>query len=715
MEKKYKYIIVFWLVFAFTFIIEYYYIHNYSTLQKVKTYAQTTGNLFTEIDQKINNLTSTGQLNYLLWSQGHMADELRIVKAVHPLIQDVLIFNDEFHLLDATSDRFSISSITSLLEKTVHEKSIKSSVLQEGYFHVYPAIDGESKVTKGYIVIALNAPSFINQGSIFVMNVTKGNLFWNNGNFLNEGDDKVLREKLRATEMDEMGYRSLDLSRKYEVFWSYYLPGNIYFGFIRYAKPFYEFIYFYILVSCVLITFTVILNGNLKRTGKYEVYEKIIENNIQTLSEMKKNLEFLIEGHKTESIIEVEAISSTIDQALQMEEVIPAFYHKPEKSRGEEIISDFILLDPLETRWYKPIKRRPKIQNIEKASRLSRAAFTPELLNLMEQISKKDQVEASETKIQSHFPRVKDDEKQGKDQTVYDKKSFSDYKSIEKDPFAIALERLYTSDDAGEELDIVLENLKVKGDADGLAIMFFDRNIGCYTIEASAGLDAVWARNFYLLTYDSVLPCLPDKINNIIISDELLQNSFFRKRIPGEYLNRVGAIKLTTLQVKDIPVRAVHFYWRDSLFCQENMDSMESALRRIDTDEYARWFTHVLPIFNKIFIQKEKEKINPDKSYRDIYNTLKSFTVLSDKKIDIVHVILSTVFDADFREKLQKQCKENFKNYERYIVNNPNHLIFLLDETGVEFIEKIILELDDKAQFSVLKYPDFGKNLFAYL
>jgi hypothetical protein len=724
MSGKRKYIIITWAIVLLTFFIEYSYLYNYLTLQKVKQYAQTTGKLFDEINQKINDLAGSGQLNYLLWSQGHMSDELRLVKAVHPLIQDVLIYSDEFHLLDATSDRFSASEMTRLLEKAENSKYGTSAVLKEGYLHIYPAMDEAGKTIKGYIVVALTAPPYLKQsihqsidhGSMFLMNITKGNLFSNNSGYLNESDFTSIREKLKVTEMDETGSLDLDLAGKREIFWSYYLPANIYFGYVRDAKPFYEFIYFYVLLAGAFINLVLVFSGNVKKSKKREIYEKIIQNNMQTLAEMKKGLEFIIQDDKKDMILEVEAsITSSIEQAMSTDETVPVFYHRPDRGKGEETISDFILLDPLDSKWYKPIKRKTISRDIEKASRLSRAAFTPELLNLMEQISKKDHLDVPEKEIIESMPFEK--QKTVHDQEVKpgEKEISGVFRSIEKDLFAEALERLYSVDEPGEELDIVLENLRIKGKADGLAIMFFDRNIGCYTIETSAGLDIAWARNFYLLRVDSVLACPVDQSNDIVVSDDLLQNTFFRKRIPHEYLNRIGAIKLMSIQNEKFPIRAALFFWRDGSLFDENTNSIENALAQIDNGGYSRLFSEILPALNKMYINRDQKNIHPDEAYRDIYNVLKSFTVLSDKKIAIVHAVLSTGFNAGFREKLLEQCKSIFKNYERYIVNNPTHLIFLLNETSPELVEKIILELDSNAELKVLKYPELGKNLFAYL
>ena len=89
--------------------------------------------------------------------------------------------------------------------------------------------------------------------------------------------------------------------------------------------------------------------------------------------------------------------------------------------------------------------------------------------------------------------------------------------------------------------------------------------------------------------------------------------------------------------------------------------------------------------------------------------------MLSDQKLNILHVILPEPISEEFRQNLLEKFKSIFQNYERYIINNPNHLIVLLNETNPEVVEKIILEMENRAQIKNLKYPDLGKNLFAYL
>lgn len=708
MNKKIRIIIFSWILAALTFLVEQYYLHDYINLNQMKLYAEKTGSLLGEVDQKIGGLVSTGQLNYLIWTEGSVFDELRLVKAQHPLIQDVLIFSTEFHLMDSTSDRFSNSEIIPLLESAGKEKTRIAVIRDGGYFHVYPVI-GEKQAIKAYVVAVLNVPPYLNEGSVFLMDITRGHAFWNDPGYLNKEDARDVQKKLASLNMDHSGILNLNMPDKQEILWSYYPPRNIYFGYIHEGKPLYGYIYFYALILSAISSILLLMSAKSKHSRKMDVYEQIIQNNMQTLAEMKKGMEFIIADSRHEKVIEVESVVSDLVEEFAEAAPSPAFYRKPDKFGGEVLISDFILLDPLDTRWYKPLKRKAHVPDIEKASRLSRAAFTPELLNLMDEISKRDQTESRETEVQ----------RQPRSASEGDLEISKGYRRIEKDSFTSALEKLYSTDEPGEELDIILENIRIRGKADGLAVMFFDRRIGCFTVETSAGLDASWSRNFYLLSSDSVLNCPPSGSNNIPVSDSLLQNSFFRKRIPSEYINRMGAIKLMTLQDKEMPVRAALFYWRDGLLSQEfSIDSdtpLTDTLAAMDTGGLERGFTEILPVLNAMYIKREKENKHPEESYRDIYNTLKSFTILSDKKITILHAVLSLQFGAEFRAKLQEFCKQNFKGFERYIVNNPNHLIFLLNETSEEVLEEYVLTLDPEAQVRVLKYPELGKNLFAYL
>jgi len=710
MNRKIRYIIAAWVVVCLAILIEHFYVYNHTTLKNVREYARNAGNIFDEVDQKVDDLTGSGQMNYLLWSQGRIADELKLVKAMHPSIQDVLIFNEEFHLLGATSDKFSPGEIVPLLEKTRHARIRTSAVTSDGYLHVYPAV-ADDKAIDGYVALVLNPPPLINQargkGTGFVMNVTRGNLHFNNPGFVNNDEALGIKEKLRAIEMDESGCLN-EAGAAFEIFWSYYPPRNVYFGYVRQARPFYGYVSFYAGFMCLLVSLAAIASIFSGRSRKYEVYEKIIENNMRTLAEMKKGIDLFISDAGGGKILEMEKTVIDVplyEPGLSSREAVPAYYHKPEKTGDEVLISDFILLDPLNIKWYKPLKRKSPETNIEKASRLSREAFTPELMNLMDQVSKKTPAQVSSTE----GPFVEEAAPPQRDRTV------APWRSVEKDAFAGALEMLYADDEPGEALDIVLENIRVAGKADALAVLFFDRNIGCFTIETSAGLDVSWSRHFYLLSTDSVLSCPVDRTNNIPVSEELMKNSFFKKRIPPQHLTRLGAIKLMTIQHNDIPLRVALFYWKDGSFYAGNKDSLGTSLERIDTPAYARMFTEILPVLNRIYLERERANIRPEESYRDIYNILKSFTALSDRRVHIVHVQLSVNFEENFRILLREKCRDGFKNYERYIVNNPRHLIFLLNVTSPEFVEKIIGEVDPAAQVKVMQYPDLGKNLFAYL
>ncbi|MDH4199763.1 MAG: hypothetical protein OEV66_05205 [Spirochaetia bacterium] len=700
-RKKTRYLIFIWSLGILAYSIERYYLNDHINMNKFKEYAAGAGDTVNEVDRKLSGLIASGSLNYLIWMEGHISDELNMVKSIHPLIQDVMIYNSGFHMLAGTRDKLSDMNITPLLEESVTEKKHFAYVCHEGLLYFYPVFNGRENKLKGIIAVILKYPAYLQNGSIFLTDVTRGNIFQNSPGYLNNDNIYKLQKYLSRLEMGEQGHVSVNLSSNQDLFWYFSKSQNVYIGYISDAIPSYKFLYPYILVLCLMLSLLLWFSGA-PRTNKHAVYEKIINDHMKTLAEMKKGMDLLFQNNSASNIVSIDAtISSSISD---IEEGVPAYHHRPEKEYAGSGISEFILLDPLDAKWRKPVRAKHEISESGIVYRSGKEAFTPELLHLMEEVSRKDRKEKEDG-----LEKMQLSEEQ-KDEDIS-----TGFRSIEKDPFAAALEQLYSATAPGEELDIVLEYIKQSAKADGLAIMFYDRDIACYSIATANGLDSSWERHFYILAKDSILRFPDNETGNILVDERLLQNSFFRKRIPPEFLNKTGAIKLVPLKSGEVTIAAVFFYWRDGHLLGDASGGSMELLKAVDTPEFTNYFNEIIPVLNRMYVRRQQENIHIEEPYRDIYNIVKSFTVLSDESANIIHVVSDRFLDKEVSSIIREHCRNFLKSYERFIVSSPNHYIFLLSQTPPENVLQIIERLDDKAQIRTLKFPDLGKNLFAYI
>jgi hypothetical protein len=693
MGKKRVFLILIWLLAGISFLIEQVYLNGYLIKTKLETYSEKSGELLESIDKKISAQVSSGQFNYTLWAQGQMTDELTILKAIHILIKDVLIISSDFHLLAGSTNQYSNSDLAEILGKFDHKSQSMKLVRQLGYFHIYPVSD--EGIIKGYIVVVLDIPVALNAGCAYVMDISRNNLYCNKSDYLSAGDTEILYKTLLKNALGTEGRNSLETSDPREIYWNFYEPHRIYFGYIIDKKPIYLHIYVYITAICLFLSLILLFSGKKPKADKFAAYEQIIENNIKTLTEMKKGMEQLLQEPPREKIIEIESAREISEREVSAEDsdnLVTGFYHRPESAGTETGITEFILLDPLDTRWYKPLKQRYKLP--QKYAEFGKEAFSEELLSLMREVS--------------------GDEIEEKKETVPGPGEES-FRKIQKDPLASSLERLYNTDDMGEELEIGIEYVRTYGNADGIAVLFFNQQAGCYMIEMSSGLDQSWNRYFYILSKDSILPMASDGSTNLVISEKEIQNPFFRKRIPPEYIGRLGAIKLLPVSSENILVRIALLYFNDGNFFKSNSGKISSALLALDNAKFYNYFKETLPAFGRVYLEKQEAVVNPEEPYKDIYNILKSFTMTSEREVLIVHAIFEKVLDIKFREDLKEKFRTSLYGNEKYIVNNPHHLIFLVNKTSPDDIEKILNDMGGKFEISTLRFPELGKNLFAYI
>lgn len=744
MSKTKRYFIILWMLAGLIFLFERYYMGNHLAVKRLQNYAGLAAQSIEEADEKIENMAASSQFNYLLWAEGHMSDELGLVKSLHPLIRDVLVFSDDYHFLAGTTDRLADSRTIDLLKRTKAGNKRGRMVRPEGIVFAYSLTEAKNTRVRGYLLVGLSlpeySPEYSQKGSIMALNVTKSGYFANTLGMLNRQDGKKLIHFLQNTTLGSTGLSPLKDLDDLAIQWVYSKSVSLYFLYLYPEKPLYTYIYFYVFLVSLLLTGLNFINPFLKAPDRRLVYEKILEDNLKTLQEMKKGFESLVQSGGPGPILEVEASISSFKE--RETDSVPVYRESPEERKGELLPSDFILMDPLDITWYKPLKAaeesetgEEETQDVEaskgeqKSDKLRKEAFSDELLQLMEEVTRKplppETAEIEHGTQEAGGGSFMDDEIEA--EGIPEVKDIG----IKSDPYALSLERLYLADTPGEELDIALNYVKQQANAQAVAILGFDKNVGCYAIEFSQGLDTSWPRHFYLLFRDSVLG-FPDKgESNVAINDRLMQNSYFRKRIPADYLNRLGGMKfVSTLGSsggsfgggendpnadEGMAFRIVFFYWKDGEFYRENSHDLEAALASMDAAGYQRVLKDIMPVINSLYCKRQENDVNVTEPYKDIYNIFKSFTIMSQEDIQVVHVVSDCLLDGGVLGKLREACIKEFKKNERYLQSSPNHYIFLLSQTPATFVEDFFAEIDPEASIHALKFPEMGKNLFAYL
>jgi len=692
------------------FVIERYYIHYFYPLGVAKNYSDQAIHELSSLEVDFSQKVSSGQLNHLFWGEDLSIDTLTSVSGDTSLVTGVLLFSADYHQIAGRIVPGDLEPLVHAMKLSGESQSANWVVAEGSFYMVFPVmVSGTGREVRrkhngpleGFIVLHLILPSYGAPGGVFVTDHIRSDIAVMDEERISEKDRKEILERLQYTVMAGKSSARYQNSLLWELYWSYHEARDAYIGLVVPAVPWFQYLSLYGAIAFILYVGVGILGVREEEgiTGRYGLYHQVIDKNYDLLNELKRNMEEIFDSTSTD-FREVRDVSGEVLSRAAEGVSFSTGGYEEELDEHE----GFILMEP----------NLENMQLIEgdqselKRPLVAEEAFTPELMSLMDEISG---VRAESYPVEE-LPEV---EAQESDLGEFEEK----FKLFKKeDPYTDLLLRLYSSDEPGEDMEIALSYLQNDLRADGIALMYFDNSIGCYAIEAMNGIGDYWGRYFYLLYNDSIVRHNHTAETMITVDENLVMNHFFRKRIPPAEVDDLMLLRLIPLEPWNIHGMVVAFYNKQGVLSSGEVQnqggySFEEVVRENTLSKYSDKINDLLPVFRKFY--RITRGVDPTSTYQEVYNTLKSFTLKSEGKVNIVHFSLNEPLREENREELKEQISWVLKRNERLILNSPVQLIVLLTGTEVEQVTEVLDRHQIKYEIKSFVYPEMGKNLFAYL
>ncbi|MBK8394112.1 MAG: hypothetical protein IPL26_02560 [Leptospiraceae bacterium] len=377
-----------------------------------------------------------------------------------------------------------------------------------------------------------------------------------------------------------------------------------------------------------------------------------------------------------------------------------------------------IFLLPLDLKGKKQTRITPKfireVYNSEKKAILpehiqkkKNNIFTVELNRLIGKISDKNK---------SSLPKDEDQEREKKSATASSKESAQTYDlPINPNNKFSLLNKIYANQNpevyANEFLSILFNSLGIKN----YCIFFYEPHTYTYYPLLSEGISEQTKTNLLFQSNDKFLQNKSEGYVQLHFQPLLINDIFFKKKLSPKELSFYGSAFVKFLNTHNLMGLISILFEKDK---HPNAEEIEKLSADIDLG-----LEPLVPFLNSHFQSAQKANIDSYDILRKNINAIR----IQSQRLGINTFYFSKLIIKNYTKvenpiEKKKNLTILLKNYllpnEGLIEINHNIIALLTQNNEIKKIIKYISEntkTDFEFQIDVLKYPDYGKNLYLYL
>jgi len=686
-QKKYYYT-GFLILLTSLFILERYYFTHFQDkslfLDEVDSIHRSLGKSKVKIFQMIE----TGYFNKFFVTNSISVDDMDVARKLVGNIEEVLLFDNNYHLVGVSGGVFKYEDFFEVMSKSngVIEKEI---LFDYGLYSIFRVDSITEKAVAGFVAIKWNIQKWNNESSIFYLTPGKNRFYLVNSEILTAIDKQKIWNHFIDLSFHENSYDTIFLNGKWRIYWKYIPDSNYYMGLILPDHPIYSFYSFWIIALIFLMLPISLIKEYFISQRKIQILEKVVTESETTIRNLYSGLEKITSVVNYEGIdIENEkVVSGTVlhDDDLEHEETESLYSVKKDDL-------NFIFLDPLDDRWMETITEKEEIFDLSRMDQLREKAFSAELLDLIDLVSKGEKKEQIST-----------------DSDKFESRDFSETEFYDKS-YANLLTSLYRNEINITDVINVMDYLTNLVQADALLLLKSDYLTSGYVpVVTNRGKEA-YRNNFYMVYNDSILPFNQEREVDLVITDSLRGDSFFTKRFPAGLSENIELIKIVPIHPYDVDAYLVALYLKNS---SERKKTLEAKLQEYQNINISYYLESYAPVVNSYIISDNSHAAVD--YYKKIYYEFKNAIVRGNGSMSVLHLKTKENFDTKFYNFVLEKCKEILIDFERCLILKPNHFMIIASGESVKQISTTIFAQNPDCSMISYHYPENGRALYTYL
>jgi hypothetical protein len=621
--------------------------------------------------------------------------DLRDLNRNPDLVESVVIVDKNF-ITWARSGR----DLSDRERALVREKKQRAVLLDGGLLRRYDITDFERK-RLGHVLLVIRPDLKNTYATLFAATFDFGTIAAFSRDVFNGDEKKLIGVLLAGQNRPE---RALTVrGTRYLSVRQTWLEENIIFFQVSELPPFYTYLSLYFGLLLVLAAFVGILRAHMNSNyTRREISERILASHKKALNA------------QTSLIGELEKLGDAAiekDVTVRLAGDSPAMREAAVEAKiraGRAILSDAkppqappVVIDVMpESRQFRfmnpSLARTPRpleAQKLgEREQRMRDRAFSDELKNLMAAMTGPPAAEETVPASPDISAAIDRFEEQ--------------YRYPAVDQYIYYLNELYFDEVTETELG---EAMRVAGDAlqaRDFAILLYDPGHAVFRTGFAMGVPAELQKLFYLLPKDSVIPNDVTDYGYVEITAMLRKNSYFKKRFPAGFTDRLKGLHIFTLAESYIKARVVFF--DDSrggaVADTEIITTVKSYLRQI------------APAIQMFFQEGEEETTNPRDLADWAVRELKESVAIAEGVFPIIsQYVFESSLPLDQLLSMMRDISDKLIEGEKILLLSPSHLVVVHNEAAGKTIEEIIGKHGLKF---IIKESEFGKstrNLYTFI
>ncbi|MES0490306.1 MAG: hypothetical protein ABUK01_09960 [Leptospirales bacterium] len=690
--KRIAYIMI---LVTFSLVVLEYWFRNYNELERgLSDYSTGVIAEIENFNEKIEAEVQSGKFSRYFWLNSLSEDTLKEIESVNHAVKSVVLIDKNFHVFASTNGNFQIESLLPYLKGLKNNGSSKMALLPGGIFGIYKVLGYYGDKAIGYLVFETAIKAYHPETVTFFIPPSRNFIRINEPERVSLNEIKKIEQKLIEVSLSEESFTSVDLGRPHRIIWKRIPLGDNYVGLLLPTPSLngYYSIYAFI-ISLFLLGFIFFREKTDVMTNS-DVIRMILEKNRDSLDILRNNMGKIENALKPQDFKIEKPVEGSV--VLEKNQVAAQPIHmRVVEEWGEEMEPpemQFVLLDPMQEEWLVPAKEKFDLKEIEKAEELRQRAFSDELMNLMDEVGrgKKDVVDSLGREVEIFEEQFAD-------------MRFSEYGRI--------LQRLYEASEPTEEMEAAFHYIKESMHADGLCLMFFDNQIGCYSYIMGAGVEDFWRHHVYILYNDPIIKVSTEEVCDTTIASEKRIDPFFAKRFPAEEIGSIAGLRTVPLHSFKMNGLLLAIYNKKS--DQEEGDewiSRAGEYSRVHGDVYIHG---IIPALRKAY--HTGQHFHARYQYKELLRELKGAILTRTGPITVLHAEVTRQWNKEELRYIESESEQLMKYNEKLIISTPNHIVMILHETTGKQITPMFDEVSEEIEYREYVYPDYGKSLFIYI
>ena len=695
MLKSRKFVFSAVILSLLLFAMENWYINHFYPKNSIADYAKRVVNSIEEIEESVSAEVVGQNVSSYFWIQSLSADNITQLRSLHPDILDVILIDKNNHIFSPSGTDFPVKNNLGVLKNIRKSNKPITLLLDNGFYSFYPIFSEVGDQYLGVLILSLKVQGFHPDAITFFMPSTRSYLWIRESKKIAIHDSELLQSALQEVSITDDSSFSISLSRSWAVHWAALSMGPLFVGVMIPAQAFYTYLSFYISILLFIILAVLEINTKSKTMSNTEVIKMILEKNHESLANLKSNMSKIEESimPHSELIMEKSVVGKIVtDKTLDK---MPTHGVVNEEDLQDAVhtfdTKEFILLDPLNEEWIEPVEEADiDFGKYERTEELKERAFSPELMNLLDEVrkSKEDRLDKSLEEFE---------------------KFEESFETLYLDEYGQILRRLYEAKEPVESLSKAFDFIRNEMMADGLCLMLFDKNLGCYSMAVTSNISDSMQERLYLLHRDPVIELESGKVLDTEIDDSIRADVFFRKRFNEEEAANVQFIRSISLHDFQMNACLLAFYNKESEFESDYPQRMG----KWTNSHFQLYVQGIIPAISKLYHGKISYKARYP--YKELIDELKGFTTIKGENIKVLHVRPKAAWSDEALQQISQECRSKLKTDERMIISTPSHIVFFTEASYVEPLQTLFKTRDEEVDLEEHTYPDEGRSFFIYI